>query len=220
MCIRDRLQSLSKTSGPDRAKAFLNTRSDQVSEALMINADFNYETLEDVELNIGEYTIFKPNINSPQSDFAPAFYGEGRILFTSGRPSDLKETYDPSGESYLSIFSVSLSANNASVRPSPLTWVPRIPYHQATPFYSEAMDEVFYVQSNMDEDVLAFDNNGKNALAIFRSDKTGFFQPLFRDLSTSFYYPYYDDATGRLYFAADFANGYGGTDLYYVSSNN
>jgi len=214
------LQSLSKTSGPERAKAFLNTRSDQVSEALMVNADFNYETLADLGLNIGEYTIFKPNINSPQSDFAPAFYGEGRILFTSGRPSDLKETYDPSGESYLSIFSVSQSANNAAVRPSPLTWIPRIPYHQATPFYSEALDEVFYVQSNMDEDVLAFDKNGKNTLAIFRSDDTGFFQPLFRDLSTSFYYPYYDDATGRLYFAADFANGYGGTDLYYVSSNN
>lgn len=214
------LQSLSKTSGPDRVQAFLNTRSDQVSEALLINADFNYETLGDLGLTIGEYTIFKPNINSPQSDFAPSFYGEERILFTSGRPSDLKETYDPSGESYLSIFSVSITEKNAAVRPGPLTWVPRIPYHQATPFYSEALNEVFYVQSNMDEDVLAFDSNGKNTLAIFRSDESGFFQPLFRDLSTSFYYPYYHEASGRLYFAADFGTGYGGTDLYYVSSNN
>ena len=72
----------------------------------------------------------------------------------------------------------------------------------------------------MEEEELAFDKNGKNALAIFRSDENGIFQSSFSGLSTSFYYPYYDESSGRLYFAADFDNGYGGTDLYYVSSNN
>ena len=36
------LQALSKTSGPERAKAFLTTRSDQLSHALMENTTFNY----------------------------------------------------------------------------------------------------------------------------------------------------------------------------------
>lgn len=214
------LQSLSKTSGPERVKAFMKTRTDQVSPVLLVNADFNYETLEDTDLSIGQYSIYEPNINSPQSDFAPSFYGADRILFTSGRPSDTKETYDPTGESFLSIFSVSIANKDVSVRPTPLSWIPRIEYHQATPFYSESLKDVFFVQSNMDEESLAFDSKGKNALAICRSDESGTFQPLFRDLSTSFYYPFYDDASGRLYFAADFENGYGGTDLYYVYSNN
>jgi outer membrane protein OmpA-like peptidoglycan-associated protein len=214
------LQSLSKTSGPDQVKAFLSTRSNQVSEELLVNANFNYETLEDTGLPIGQYSIFEPNINSPQSDFAPAFYGKDRILFTSGRPTEFKESYDPTGESFLSIFSVSITEKNVPVRPSPLSWVPRIGYHQATPFYSESLKEVFFVQSNMEEEAMAFDPNGKNALAICRTNEDGFFQPLFRDLSTSFYYPFYDESSGRLYFAADFGTGYGGTDLYYVYSNN
>jgi len=39
-------------------------------------------------------------------------------------------------------------------------------------------------------------------------------------LSTSFYYPFYDDASGKLYFSADFEDSYGGTDIYYVYTNN
>ena len=40
-----------------------------------------------------------------------------------------------------------------------------------------------------------------------------------KDLSTSFYYPFYDDGSGKLYFAANFEDGYGGTDIYYVFTN-
>ena len=43
---------------------------------------------------------------------------------------------------------------------------------------------------------------------------------LLRDPGTSFYYPFYDEKNERLYFAANFDDGYGGTDLYYVHTNN
>lgn len=213
------LQALSKTSGPERARAFLRTRSDQLSESLLENAAFNYETLEDIGTGEGTFRIFTLNINSPESDFAPSFYGPDRLLFSSARPLASKETYAPSGESYLSIFSTSLTENGQAVRPGPLSWIPGVAYHQATPQYSEAMKGVFFVQSNTGEEGLAYNQDGKNTLAICRALESGGFEYLFRDLSTSFYYPFYDETSGKLYFAADFGQGYGGTDLYYVYTN-
>ena len=213
------LQALSRTSGKERAMAFLSTRSGQLSGTLLENAEFNLETLEDAENSLGTYEIFAPYINSAQADFAPSFYGEDRLLFSSSRPLADKEVYEPTGESFLNIYNASVESNGQAARPSPLAWVPQIEYHQATPFYSEALDGIFFVQSNMDEDALAYDADGKNALAICRVGKNGLMEFLFRDLSTSFYYPFYEESTGKLYFAADFDQGYGGTDLYYVYTN-
>ncbi|MGB5191208.1 OmpA family protein [Robiginitalea sp.] len=214
------LQALSRTSGPERAKAYLNTRTNLVSQALLQNATFNYETLEDASAANTGYTIIETNLNSPQSDFAPAFYGPDRLLFSSGRPTKSKPNYNPSAESYLSIYSVSAEANFKAVQPTPFAMIPETDYHQATPYYSESLKQVFYVQSNLEDGELAFDENGKNALGICRAGQNGSFDLLFRDYSTSFYYPFYDETSGRLYFAADFGEGYGGTDLYFVYSNN
>lgn len=214
------LQALSRTSGPERAKAYLNTRTNLVSQALLENATFNYETLEDAAASSSGYTIIETNLNSSQSDFAPAFYGPDRLLFSSGRPTKSKPNYNPSAESYLSIYSVSTAANFKAVQPVPFAMMPETDYHQATPYYSETLKQVFYVQSNEEDGELAFDENGKNALGICRAGQNGSFDLLFRDYSTSFYYPFYDESSGRLYFAANFDKGYGGTDLYFVYSNN
>ncbi|MGB5608395.1 OmpA family protein, partial [Eudoraea sp.] len=86
-------------------------------------------------------------------------------------------------------------------------------------FYSEAKDAVFYVSSNTQEDQLTFDENGKNSLAVMMAAGEESAQYLLRDPSTSFYYPFYDANTSRLYFAANFPDGFGGTDLYYVDTN-
>lgn len=86
--------------------------------------------------------------------------------------------------------------------------------------YSSGLNSVFYVLSNTQDGELAFDENGKNALAIAKQTIGGSYQLLLKDLSTSFYYPFYDDANGKLYFSADFEEGYGGTDIYFVYTNN
>lgn len=213
------LQALSRTSGPERAKAFLATRSDQLSPALMENTTFNYEILQEAAASQPAYEILNAPFNSGQADFGPSFYGSDQLLFSSSRPLSKKDTYGPTGESYLNIYRTTLQTGGQAGTPAALSWIPESEYHQATPFYSEPLKSVFYVQSNADAEGLVFNSEGKNSLAICRADQDGSFQYLFRDLSTSFYYPFYDQGTGKLYFAADFDRGYGGTDLYYVYTN-
>ena len=107
-------------------------------------------------------------------------------------------------------------ANNTAV----FSKIPFSKFHKSTPFYSEKLNNIFYILSNTNEGEMAFDDNWKNALAIGVLNSSGQFRFLLKDLSTSFYYPFFDAESDRLYFAANFDDSYGGTDIYYVTTNN
>ncbi|MEM7379573.1 MAG: OmpA family protein [Bacteroidota bacterium] len=213
------LQSMAKTSGSERTKAFLATKQNALTNELMENAAFNATLLGSTKLAEVDYNIVSINANSPQSDFSPTFYGD-KVLFSSGRPQDNKKTYVPSGEGYLDIFVGKVGLGGQIMNPNPFNSIPNSKFHEATPYYSEELNGIFYIRSNANKGRLSFDENGKNALSIGLYTGSGSFEYLLRDLSTSFYYPFYDSESGRLYFAANFEDSLGGTDLYYVHTNN
>ncbi len=213
------LQAMAKTSGQDRVKAFLATKTDVLSNELLENAQFNYELQESEKANDLEYQIFNINANGPASDFSPSFYKDGKLLFTSTRSLKGNKKKGYRENEYLEIYVAKVGMDGQILNPNPFLDVPESNFHQATPFYSEAKDAVFYVSSNEEYDQLTFDEKGKNSLAVMMTSVNGTAQYLLRDPSTSFYYPFYDAKTSRLYFAANFPDGYGGTDLYYVDTN-
>ncbi len=213
------LQSLAKTSDMNRVKAFLNTKSALLSNELLENAEFNFE-LQEKNTEPQKFNIFNVSGNSPQADISPSFYKESKLLFSSSRPQDSKQVYGPSGESYLDIYVARIGRDNNILNPNVFTGMPDSEFHKSTPFATNGYRKIFYILSNTEEGELIYDEKGKNALAIGMVYDNGFFTFLLRDLSTSFYYPFFDEKTDRLYFAANFEDGYGGTDLYYVSTNN
>jgi len=213
------LQSFSKDSNKERVQAFLETKKNVLSNELLENAAFNYELLATKNQETVDFEIFNINGNSEQADFSPAFYKD-RLLFTTARAKNVKAIYGPSGESYLDIYIGALRADGDVLSATPFTKIPNADFHEGTPFYAADVDKVFYIRSNTDEDgELAFSPNGKNALGIGMASRDANFQFLLRDLNTSFYYPFYEEATGKLYFAANFDDSYGGTDIYYVYTN-
>ncbi|WP_228237051.1 OmpA family protein [Allomuricauda sp. M10] len=214
------LQSFSKTTDKERKTAFLATMSNDFPKELMENMDFNNQMLQSESANTGlDYEIFNLEGNSPQTDFAPAFY-KGMLLFSSGRQQNKKVKYDPGNEGYFNLYGSTLQPDGQITAIQPFEQVASSNFHKATPFYSNKLNSVFYVLSNTQNGEMTFDDNGKNALSIGMQTIGGAFQLLLKDLSTSFYYPFYDDASGKLYFAADFEDGYGGTDIYFVYTTN
>ena len=213
------LQAMTKTSGIDRTKALLATRSSGLSSELMENSEFNFQMLEEKISDIEDFNMFNVNGNSPQADFSPSFYKD-RILFTSGRGVDKKNIYEPSGEAYLHVFIAHVNDDGDMLNPNIFTGLPESDYHQATPYYSEETGSIYFINSIEEDGELLFDERGKNSLAIGRSSGQGSIQYLLKDLSTSFYYPFFDVESGNLYFAANFDDSYGGTDLYYARTSN
>ncbi|MEP2238315.1 MAG: OmpA family protein [Maribacter sp.] len=212
------LQSLSKNSARDRVKMFLKSKADKLSPELLENAEFNYSLLE-IPANTDNSVIRDLGVNSAQGDFSPAFYKNG-ILFSSSRGRNSKNVYEPTGESYLDIYFARLSSSNSLVDVETFKEIPATDFHKSTPYFSEKLETFFYILSNEEDGELRYNENGKNALAIGTLTKNNRFRFILKDLSTSFYYPFFDDATERLYFAANFDDSYGGTDLYYVYTNN
>lgn len=214
------LQSLAKISEPERINSFVNTKSSLLSNELLENADFNIELFE-ANSNKGtkNFQLFNIDANSQQSDFSPTFYTD-RFLFSSGRGKKSKKRYEPGGEAYLDIFIGRFGQDGNILSANQFSEIPDSKYHKATPYYSEKLKRLFYILSNTENGELSFDENGRNALALGIAYDDGTFRFLLKDLSTSFYYPFYSEASGRMYFAANFKDSYGGTDLYYVQTSN
>lgn len=215
------LMSMAKTANWERVKAFMKTKTDDFSPEFVQNADFNMQLLGSGSSEEPAFEVFNILGNSPQSDFSPAFYKGDRLLFSTGRMTKSSKIYDPASESYLDIYEASIGADGNLSATKPFGMLPPSAYHRSTPYYSEVSGNLFYILSNTDDEGhLLYDPQGKNALAIGMVDYEGDFQFLLRDLGTSFYYPFYDDTDQRLYFAAQFSDSYGGTDIYYVNTNN
>lgn len=213
------LQSLAKNSEKDRMQAFLETKIDVLPGQLLENVDFNSQLLNSESDTDRDFQIFNIGANSPQADFSPTFYKD-RLLFSSSRTQKSKKIYEPSGESYLDIYVAKVGPDGNILNSNPFTLIPDSKYHKSTPFYSKGLDRIFYILSNTEDERLAFDENGKNSLAMGVLYPNGLFRFILKDLSTSFYYPFFEESTSRIYFAANFKDSYGGTDIYYVNTSN
>ena len=212
-------RSLEQTGDVQRVKELMQHDSINLSPQLIENMEFNNDLLFDdvAQVNL-DFNVFDIGGNTAKEDFSPTFYKDN-LLFTSAR-KPLGKKMDAASAGYLDIFEGEIKEDGTLSNISGFKAIKNSKYHEATPYYSEKLNAVFYVLSNTFEGELEFDEKGKNALSIGMQRIDGDFRYLWRDLSTSFYYPYYDERTGRLYFAADFGDGYGGTDLYYVTTNN
>lgn len=214
------LQSLSKSPNAEAKEDFLTTITSSFPKEVKENIEFNNQLLqEDSKGGQLDYEIFNLEGNSPQTDFAPSFYN-GKLLFSSGRQVNKKLRYEPGNEGYFNIYESEIQPSGQIMSLHTFEALQDTDYHKATPSFSSVLNSVFYVVSNTQNGELSFDSNGKNALSIAKQTIGGSYQLLLKDLSTSFYYPFYDDANGKLYFSADFEDGYGGTDIYFVYTNN
>lgn len=212
-------RSLSLSGQSERQEAFLATLRTEFPPELMENMDFNVQMLEKASDGTQlDYKIFNLEGNSPQTDFAPAFYRD-QLLFSSGRIKGKGPRYAPGNEGYFDIYGAKILEDGQIGAIQAFTKLDETDFHKATPHYSPGLDALFYVRSNTQDGELAFDPQGKNSLAIGKQTIDGAFELLFKDLSTSFHYPFYQESTGKLYFAADFKDGYGGTDIYFVHTN-
>ncbi|WP_190811161.1 OmpA family protein [Flagellimonas sp. S3867] len=212
------LQSISKSSKKERKDAFLATMSSKFPKEFLENLEFNTQLLSGETLGGNlDFVVFNLKTNSPQLDFSPSFY-DNKLLFSSGRILDKKKSSRTNN--YLNIYEASVLQDGQISSAIPFSGIASSNFHKATPSYSKELQSIFYVMSNTEDGELSFDENGKNALAIAMQQKGGPLRLLLKDLSTSFYYPFYDYKSGKLYFSANFDDGYGGTDIYFVYTNN
>ncbi len=211
------LQSLVRSKKEKMLAKIWSSKKDLLATELKENAEFNFQLLKDNTETSNTIDVFSSLENSDKDDFSPTIFKD-KLLFSSSRSSKRKSKYASS--TFLDIYEARITPNGRLANAKKFNFLPNSKYHKSTPFYVEEDNRFFYILSNSEDGELAFNENGKNALAIGMVYNNGFFRFMLRDLSTSFYYPFFDSKTEKLFFAANFEDGYGGTDIYYVYVNN
>lgn len=213
------LQSLTDNAKSKGLDSLIFKKLNSLSKELAENADFNIKLLKDTTQTGLDFNTFNLQTNTPQADFSTTFYND-MVLFTSGRPTAKKSKSSKKPNNFLNVFQGQVNEQGQVINAQLFKGTHKTKYHKATPYYAKNLGALFYIFSNTyDDGELAYTKEGKNSLALGLKKDNGSFNPLLKDLSTSFYYPFYDEKSQRLYFAANFENGYGGTDLYYVYTN-
>jgi hypothetical protein len=215
------LQSVLKTDGVAGVQTKMSQKKGFLSKQLAENAQTNFKILETPNDSAPKFNVFSLSFNSRFSDFSPTFYNN-YLLFSSSKNTSREELYEPANEPFLDIFKGTISSTGQVTNVRLFKEFPNSAYHEATPYYSQELEQIFYSVSNLKGKQLEFDNNGVNALGI-NAVKTDNMKrkpmKFFKDLGVNFYYPFYDAKNSILYFCANLPDSYGGTDLYYVFVN-
>lgn len=159
------------------------------------------------------YTTKSISINSPQSDFASAFYKNG-LVFVSGRKNRTSKQVDGrSGEYYLDMY-YSEKPGDHFLTPTPFSEDFNTKYHEGPACFSSNEKFVFFTRNKG-----TLNLQGKSELNLYTArhndknwDKAELFQ--FSGQSYSMGHPSISQDGRHLYFISNMDGGYGGTDIY------
>ena len=155
--------------------------------------------------------------NSPQNDFAPVFFRDGRLVFTSDRAMSKSETqYNWTGHKFMDIFIVEPDGASAQVFDNFLNTND----NEGTPCFNSLGTEVFFVR-------VKGAYKGDDAFCkIYFSEKNvadgGWSEavPLpFQKEKINYVHPALSADGNTLYFSCNDPEGWGGYDLYSVQRN-
>lgn len=155
-------------------------------------------------------------INSRQSEFAPVFYRDGRLVFTSNRSSATGEDKDKwTGRQFFDLYVTPGKRQNGFGKPEPFSAVLNGPYNDGPAAFNASYNALYYTHCGTDRR----DNNDFCGLwSSQRAPEGGWADPvpvkLFPD-SINSGQPAISPDGETLVLAADDPQGYGSSDLYY-----
>jgi peptidoglycan-associated lipoprotein len=156
-------------------------------------------------------TVEPAPFNSPQNDFSPVWFPDGRIVFSSDRSAaNGKETYRWTGNRYMDMFIVEPNQASAQLFDPGLN----SPTHEGTPCFNASGKEVFFVRTVADEEttdqycrLLVAQLDERNQWS--GAEILGFQKP-----RLNYIHPCLSKDGNTLYFACNDPEGWGGYDLY------
>lgn len=191
---------------------------DEMAKEYTITPNFDYKLKRDSTI----YHVINSSINSPSSDFAPAFYTSGKIIFASSRGEGPGATrsYVWNEQPYLNNYVANIRVDSTLESASVMGADVNSRYHEGTVAYSPGEGLLYFTRNNYLNGNVQKAKNGRLYLGIY-SGKAGSsdvsnLQPFtFNNKEYSVQHPSVSTDGKRLYFTSNMPGGYGGMDIYY-----
>lgn len=156
------------------------------------------------------------NINTPRSEFAPAFYQYG-IVFSSSEKQGVVD--NKTGEPFFQLYYAETDRNHIPMPSNLYSLEANSAYHEGGSTFSKRGNMMYYSSNNQEHGLSVSDKKGVTRMKIYEAERG------VRDWENKKELPFNSDkytcfhpslsADGRyLYFSSDMPGGYGGFDLY------
>ncbi|MDC6387812.1 OmpA family protein [Maribacter sp. PR1] len=218
--------SLKGTGKYGRSKRLMRLYTKKNS-AQLGNADLSPEQREimlDRLLSMTDkFDVKNISINTKYSEFSPAFYNEGEVVFASSMDSSVFNTrrYKWNNQPYLDLYTAKLNEESQELKDA-VKFSKKIntKYHEASVAFTPDNKTMFFTRNNYGKK-LKRDKNGINNLKIYRSEKidgewTEAKEVSFNSDSYSTGHPAISPDGKKLYFVSDMPGSIGETDIFVV----
>lgn len=170
------------------------------------------------------YVIKNSAINSPASDFAPGFFIDKKIIFSSSRGDNAKDQrlYRRTEQPYLNIYYADVASDTSLKDQRLIEDKLNSRYHEGTMTFVPGDNVVYFTRNNYLNGTVKKSKNEKLKLGIFVA-KYDMTEGKWGELTAfphnnkeySVGHPTTNASRNRIYFVSDMPGGQGGTDIYY-----
>ena len=206
-----KMQEFSKLTGSDiRGNKFINTR--------------NY--LDQIAEQSGRFRITNLGVNSPYSDFAPSFYLENNLVFSSARDTGVAKRYKHkwNARPFLDLYGAEVADNGSLANVDKFSGKLNTKYHESTTVFTKDGNTMYFTRNNYYKGKYKKDRKGINKLKIFKATReddrwTNIEELPFNSDLYSVAHPALSVDEKTLYFASDMPGTVGQSDLFMVAIN-
>ncbi|MGG7036663.1 MAG: OmpA family protein [Flavobacterium sp.] len=219
-------QTLKAVKNYEKANAMLEKFSEKDSEDLRAkNYMGNKDYMSDIQKNSGRYKIENAGINSPYSDYGPAFMGT-KVVFSSARDTGgfTKRVHTWTGQSFTNLYSANMDADGNLSAVAKFGKKLNSKFHESTPTFTKDGKTVYFTRNNF-LDGKGYNDNKVTLLKIYKAtvDKDGKWGNItelpFCSDSFQTAHPALSPDGKMLYFASDMQGTHGESDIFRVKIN-
>ncbi len=202
------------------AKVLQINPKDMIAKNYVDHPDFAYSIMRDSVI----YEIRNSEINSSNSDFAPGFFINGKMIYSSATGTDSKNQrlYSWNEQPYLNLYTCEIASDSSLKSKSLIKGPINSRYHEGTMSYDMGNNLMYITRNNVLRGNLKKSRNGKLNLGIYTATYNdaekalGDLKPFaHNNKEYSVGNPSLNASKTRLYFSSDMPGGYGATDIYY-----
>jgi outer membrane protein OmpA-like peptidoglycan-associated protein/tetratricopeptide (TPR) repeat protein len=166
------------------------------------------------------FEIRETQVNSANSDFAPAFTENGMVFSSSRKQGKGKrKIYAWNDQSYLNLYTCEITPDSNLTNAKVMKNQANSRYHEGTITYDPVHKIMYFTRNNFLKGKKNADDDGTLKLGIFYASyadgKIGKVKPFpFNEPEFSVGHPSISADGRKMYFVSDMEGGYGGTDIY------
>ena len=180
------------------------------------------KNLDSLLLTEPNYQMNELGFNSPKSDFSPAFYRDGMIVFSSSRDSVRSggKTYPWNNQPYLDLF-LTLPDDKDFV-PEKFAANELSDFHDASVVFSKDKQQIFLTRNYFKKGKLQANEDGLSNMqivkgSVYNGDINDITSLSINDKEFSCGHPALSSNGRYLYFTSNMPGGYGESDIYVVA---